>query len=80
MSLELRHGWSPPWALHVHGAYSDREQLEGELPEQRWGAACTKCGAAIGPLPCTSGAVRQRISWWAADHAACVARGAVKGA
>ncbi len=60
--------WSPPWALHVKGKYTEREVRPDGLPEeQRVVMHCTVCGDAW-QTGCTSGSVRQHIQRFAFVH------------
>ena len=62
--------WSPPWAPHVLGRYTAREQpLEGEPQQpQRVEAVCKKCGGEPWRGVCTTGNVRGKISTFALEH------------
>ena len=64
---DLPHVYRPPWAAHVEGRYSERD----EDGEQKWSARCGRCGAEWPTSRCTSGMVKRKISWFAQDHAKC---------
>lgn len=62
--------YSPPWAPHVKGRYTERTvDPETRQPtEQRYVVKCEKCGAQWGPTTCLSGMVRQHIVNFAIAH------------
>lgn len=61
--------WSPRFAPHVEGRYSERVLDEDGLPEpQRVECTCTKCGAKW-QTDCSSGQVRGHIAKFGVVHA-----------
>lgn len=62
--------WTPPYAPHVEGRYTELEiDPDTNQPlEQRVSAMCRQCGAEWGPVTCTSGMVRQHIATFARVH------------
>ncbi len=61
--------YSPPWASHVTGTFTERVHDEDGNPEpQIIEMACSKCEATW-KTECLSGAVRRHIQNFAAAHA-----------
>lgn len=60
--------WSPRFAPHVKGKYTERTFDLDHRPEpQRFEAHCTHCGQKWGG-PCMTGAVKSHIARFAAMH------------
>lgn len=68
MSSDTWVDFSPPWAPHVKGSYTDRTFDEDGLPEeQKVRATCTVCGTVF-QRTCASGQVRTHITTFARLH------------
>ena len=68
---EKKTTWSPTFAPHVVGTFGERKLDDDGNPEpQRIEMVCNVCKATH-RYDCTSGAVRSRISSFAASHIRC---------
>lgn len=59
----MTHSWSPPWAPHVEGWHTDRD----EQGEAQVGGACGVCKETF-KRTCASGRMRHWIATFAIQH------------
>ena len=62
--------FSPAWAPHVHGEYTERvvDPETNQFQEQVWKVVCTICKSSWGPVKCQSGLTRKHIATFAVSH------------